>query len=98
LKTIKAIEPLPLAKMAGIIGAVWGLVVAVAVMMFQAGFSQYMGRFYTVFSIVFPHGGALDLITLPIFYALVGFVGAYLGAWFYNLLSKQIGGVKIDLK
>ncbi len=98
MKALKAIEPLSSAKIAGVFGAVWGLFVAVAVNFFQSGFEQYMGRFYTVFKIVFPTGGLLELVELPVFYGLVGFVAVYLGAWLYNLLAKQIGGIKVELK
>jgi hypothetical protein len=98
LKALKAIEPLSSAKVVGVFGAVWGLFVAVAVNFFQSGFEQYMGRFYTVFKIVFPTGGLLELIELPVFYGLIGFVAAYIGATLYNLLAKQMGGIKVDLK
>jgi len=98
LKVLKAIEPLPAAKMFGVLGLLWGLFVAVAVTFFQAGFEQYMGRFYTVFKVVVPTGGIFDLIALPVFYGLVGFVGAYIGAWLYNVAAKKFGGIKVDLK
>jgi len=98
LKVIKAIEPAAAAKVAGVLGLLWGLFVAVAVTFFQTGFEQYMGRFYAVFKIVVPTAGMFDLVALPVFYGLVGFVGAYIGAWLYNIIARNMGGVKVDLK
>ena len=98
MKVLKAIEPAPVAKMVGVFGLLWGLFVAVAVTFFQTGFEQYMGRFYAVFKIVVPTAGMLDLVALPVFYGLVGFVGAYIGAWLYNVIAKNMGGIKVDMK
>lgn len=98
MKVLKAIEPLPAAKIAGVIGLLWGLLVAIAVLVFQAGFDQYMGRFYTVYNVAFPNAGVFDIVMLPVFYGLLGFVGAYILAWLYNHLAKELGGIKVDLK
>ena len=98
MKVLKAIDPESAAKMFGLLGLLWGLLVAVAVTFFQTDFEQYMGRFYTVFKVVLPTGGIFDLVALPVFYGLVGFVGAYIGAWLYNWIAKEMGGIKVDLK
>lgn len=35
---------------------------------------------------------------LPLLYGLLGFLGAALYAWLYNVLSGWIGGIEVDLR
>jgi hypothetical protein len=43
-------------------------------------------------------GGILVLIALPIFAMVVGFLATALETWLYNVVSKRIGGVKLQFK
>jgi hypothetical protein len=47
---------------------------------------------------LFGIGGFLAVLILPIGYAIIGFVVGTVGAFLYNIISKWIGGVKIELK
>jgi hypothetical protein len=99
LKTLKSLDPMSLATMAGIAGAVWGLFVAVAVIFLRSAFTTLMGRFYTVYTNMLPAYtfGPAAIIVLPIAYGLTGFVGAYIAGLVYNILAKRFGGIKVDL-
>ena len=79
----------------GIVCAVFGLIAAVAALFAlkslgvvdiheHAGFA-WMARY-----------GALGLIILPVFYALVGFLVGALHAWVYNLAARYVGGIEIE--
>jgi len=41
--------------------------------------------------------GASSIITLPLMYGVIYFLGGLIGAAIYNLFAKWIGGVKIDI-
>ena len=47
---------------------------------------------------VFAGLGVIAIIVVPIIYGIMGFVLGALSAWLYNLLSKWIGGIEIELK
>lgn len=38
------------------------------------------------------------MIILPFFYAAMGFVTGCLGAWFYNILTKWVGGFEFEFE
>jgi len=42
--------------------------------------------------------GIIMMITIPIFYGVLGFIGGAIGALVYNALAGIIGGVKFDLE
>ena len=42
--------------------------------------------------------GIVMMIAIPIFYAIIGFIGGAIGALVYNLAAGMIGGIKFDLE
>lgn len=38
------------------------------------------------------------IVVLPFFYAAMGFVTGCLGAWFYNFLTKWVGGFEFEVE
>jgi len=42
--------------------------------------------------------GAVLMILMPIFYAIGGFIGGLLMGWLYNLTSKWIGGIEVEVE
>lgn len=86
------------AKMAGVLGLVFGLMLAIVIMFVSTAITGYMGRFYTAFETMVPVIGLYSLITLPLGYGISGFILAYVSALVYNFVSDKVGGVKIDLK
>lgn len=81
---VKAIGVLSVAKITGVIGALIGLVFGIP---------------FTVVYFTDPALGAgwLALVALPLLYGLVGFLGGALYAWLYNIVSRWVGGIEVDL-
>ncbi len=98
LKTLKKVDPMSAAKVAGVSGAIFGLVLAIAVTFVGLSIDQYMGRFYTMFGTMMPMIGYVTLVALPVAYGLTGVIFGYVGSLIYNFVAKQMGGIKIDLK
>ena len=42
--------------------------------------------------------GVGAIIVLPIVYGCMGFIGAALSAWLYNLVAGAVGGVEVDVR
>ena len=38
------------------------------------------------------------LVVLPVFYAVIGFVGGAIYAWLYNLVAGWVGGLELDIE
>jgi len=41
-----------------------------------------------------PHPGLGFLIIFPFIYLIFGFIFTVIGAWFYNIVAKWIGGIE----
>ena len=92
---IKRIDPMSVAKITGIIAAVFGLIAGVIFFLFGAMFSampstQRGGMVLGKFS------GFMGIIFLPIMYGIFGFLGGLVQAWVYNIAAGFVGGVRID--
>lgn len=98
MKTLKKVDPASAAKVAAVLGIIWGLLVAIVITFVSTSFTGYMGRFYSMFGTMMPVVGYTALVTLPISYGLSGLVCGYVGSLVYNLVAKQVGGIKVDLK
>lgn len=93
--TLKRIGVMSLAKiytiMMAVVGLIMGLYIAIMEAVFpitQTGMGEPMGTGL----------GWINIIIVPIIYALIGFVSGVLGAWLYNLIAKWIGGVELEFK
>lgn len=42
--------------------------------------------------------GILAMIGIPIFYAIMGFIGGAIGALLYNLFAGIVGGIEIEVE
>ena len=94
---VRRVGPMSLAKIAGALYAIMGLIA---------------GAFLSIVSIVGgamapedaspgmfgPLFGVAAIIVLPIFYAVLGFLGSLLMAALYNLVASAVGGVELDLQ
>jgi hypothetical protein len=101
---VRRIGVLSLAKIQGLLMFVFGLIIGVIYglifMIFGAAMSsltrggdnQMMGG---VSSIVF---GVIMMVTIPIFYGILGFVGGAIGGLIYNIAAGIVGGVKLELE
>ena len=88
---IKRISPLSLAKISGILLAVFGFILGVLVAgltllnSFTGGKSQGIS-------------GYISIIVLPFVYGALGFVMAFIQAWLFNIIAQKIGGLEIDVE
>ena len=94
--TIKRIVPLSLAKIAGTLYAIMGLIFGciVSLIAVAGGFSSDESAFAGFGAMV----GAGAIIILPIFYGALGFVVTLIGAWIYNVLAGVVGGIELDVQ
>lgn len=93
---IKRIGPLSIAKIAGVVYAVFGLLVGALLSMFAIGGAMFMpegqgGSFGAIF-------GVAAIILMPIFYGLIGFVATFIGALIFNAAAGLTGGVEIEVQ
>jgi len=38
------------------------------------------------------------IISFPLFYGVIGFIGGAFGAWMYNFASKRVGGLEVEFE
>jgi hypothetical protein len=94
---ITRVSPLSVAKVAGLLYALIGLIFGVFVSLAAlagafAGADNDQGAFLGAFF------GVGSVILLPIFYGCMGFVMTFISAWLYNIVSGVVGGVEIDVR
>ncbi len=96
---LKKIGPLSLAKIAGIIYVVIGLLVGVFISMLAL-----LGVFASSMAadspgpIVGMFLGVGAIIVFPIFYGVLGFIMGAVVAWLYNVFAGIVGGIELDLQ
>ena len=83
MTVIKVIGVLSVAKIAGVIAALVGLVLGIPF----AVVAYFTGSTWQV----------VAAVALPLLYGAVGFVGGALYAWLYNVVSGWVGGIEVDL-
>lgn len=71
-------------------------VIAVLYLVLSIPFLAIMAIFMS-FSHV-PGMGIGMLVIFPIMYAVIGFVFTLLGAWIYNMVASQVGGIEFTTK
>jgi cell division protein FtsX len=96
---IRRVGPLSFAKITGVLYAIMGLVFGAAISvatvvggMFGAAEEQGSDAFS---SMLF---GAAAVVALPIFYGVLGFVMALIGAALYNVIARFVGGIEMDVE
>jgi hypothetical protein len=99
---IKRIEPLSCAKIAGVIYGAIGLLIGALFSSFALlGIAFSSGAHGSAGHAISPLLGAAlgigAIIACPILYGMMGFVFAFLGAWLYNLVASNVGGIEIDI-
>lgn len=90
MQKIKKMGILSLAKILGILYAIFGLVVGALLSLFSAiGFAGAadIGLFF----------GTASIIIFPIIYGVMGFAGGLITAFFYNLIAGKIGGLEVEI-
>ena len=98
--TIPRVGPLSLAKVAGLLYVVIGLIAGalfsmVAMAGAALGAGSAGGQGGAVFSAIFGVGA---IILLPICYGVFGFIGTLIMAWLFNIAAGMVGGVEVDAR
>ena len=98
--TITRVGPLSLAKVAGLLYVVIGLIAgALFSLVAMAGAALGAGSGASedgaMFSAIFGVGA---IILLPICYGIFGFIGTLIMAWLYNVAAGIVGGVEVDAR
>jgi hypothetical protein len=93
-RTIKRIAPLRAGIMLAIVYGILGLVV-IPFFLLMTAFASQMPQNQRVGVLALGTGFA---IFVPIFYAVIGFIGGVLGAFVYNLAAKWVGGFEVDVE
>ena len=100
MKVISRFDVLSVMKLAGVIYGVIGLVLGIFFAIFAAlGFFAAQGQANDPFSgaagVVFAVAFA---VIFPVLYAILGAVGAAIMVAIYNVTSKRIGGIRVDVE
>ncbi len=91
---LRNINPIRCALVSGVLYALLGVILALFFAPIMSIMTAYM-----------PHGTARTaggfsmgtLILVPIFYAVLGFIGGLITAFFYNLVARWTGGIEVTL-
>ncbi|TSC85628.1 MAG: hypothetical protein G01um10148_1014 [Parcubacteria group bacterium Gr01-1014_8] len=89
---IKRITPKSLAKMSGLLYAIFGFIAGLfflAASLIAGVQSQTAGVGAIMFGIGAP-------ILLPLFYGAMGVVFGAVTAWLYNFVAKRVGGIEFE--
>ena len=96
---VKRLGPLSCGKMVGVVYATIGLIIGAIFALLSlvgAGIGAassgdsgaWLGALFGVGAVIF----------LPLFYGVMGFICAILGAVIYNLAAKYVGGVEVEME
>lgn len=83
---VKRIAPLQFGKLLAVVYALLSLI-----------FIPFM----LIASSLAPDGsgfGLLFVIGMPVLYIIMGFIGGIIGAFFYNIAAKWVGGVELEIE
>jgi len=96
--TITRVGPLSVAKVAGLLYVVIGLIAGGFVSLFSlagAAFGASQGDDGAMFGALFGVGA---IVLLPIFYGCMMFVVTLIQAWLFNIAAGMVGGVEIEAR
>jgi hypothetical protein len=93
-RTIKRIAPLRAGIILAIMYAVLGLVL-IPFFLLAMAISSQMPQAQRAGVMAFGAGFA---VLIPIFYAVMGFIGGVLGAFVYNLAARWVGGFEVEVE
>ena len=92
---IRRVGPLSVAKVAGVLYALMGLIIGACISLFSLVGSAFMPKDAGMGGMLF---GAAAVVVLPIFYGILGFIMTLISAALYNLVAGWVGGVELDVQ
>ena len=99
---IKRVDPMSAAKIGGVLYALLGLIIGAFVTIGAMAFGGMMSSLSDQSSSSGPGAmvgmlfGAGSIIILPICYGILGFIGALISAFIYNIAARFTGGIQVD--
>ena len=90
---VRRVAPLSVAKVAGALYALMGLIVGAIVAL-----AALVGAFAADQDAGFmgPIMGVGAIVALPLLYGGLGFVFTLIAAWLYNVVAGMVGGIEFD--
>lgn len=93
---ITRIGPLSVAKVAAVLYAGIGLIIGAFVSLAAMAGAMFIPREEGgMFGAIF---GVAAIIVVPLFYAVLGFIGTFIAAALFNVAVGITGGVEVDVK
>jgi len=99
---IRRVNPVSAAKVGGVLYALLGLVIGACISIGAMAFGGLMSSLSDQGGSSGPGAmvgmlfGAGAIIIMPIFYGILGFIGALISAFLYNIAAKFAGGIEVD--
>ena len=93
---VRRVGPLSVARVMGLLYALMGLMLGAFISLFSFIGSAFSPKEMPAgMGVLFGVGA---IVALPIFYGLLGFIFALIGAAVYNLVASWVGGVELDVQ
>jgi hypothetical protein len=92
---VRRVGPLSVAKVAGVLYALMGLILGAFISLFSVVGSAFAPKDAGAIGMLF---GAAAVVALPIFYGILGFIMTLIMAALYNLVAGWVGGVELDVQ
>ena len=86
---LRRVDPASLAKVFGVLYAIFGLIAGVLIGLFGGLLASATGGDAGF--------GFFSIIVFPILYGIGGFIGGFLTAIIYNFIADRVGGVELEL-
>ena len=90
---VTRVDPVSVAKIAGVVYATIGLLVGIIVSLISMMFGGTVGG-----GMLGPSVGIGAIFVFPVLYGLLGFISSFIGASIYNWAAGRVGGVRIDIE
>jgi hypothetical protein len=97
---LKKIGVMSMAKLYGVLMAIFGLLVG----LFYAGLGLMISNIPAEAKDAAGLTGGAEImfgpwaiLIMPLLYGIIGFFSGLIGAWVYNIVAKRIGGLELEL-
>jgi hypothetical protein len=91
---VRSVAPLSVAKVAGVLYALIGLLIGAFVALAALAGAFAGGEDAGLIGSLMGVGA---IVMFPLIYGCMGFVFTLIGAWLYNLIAGVVGGIRIEV-